>query len=156
MVRPASRRRATSMAMSVAMAVAVAAVAAARLAVAANDRGPDTSRPCGTLDLSHPATQHCFPFDGSHHFVCCVDIQAVDNEASPHGNMNPLGDVIKAASSNSSYSWCTCSEEICEEQLRGRVAWNQNGVGWRGFRADPRRVRAYYTGTGGGEGHSGL
>lgn len=88
--------------------------------------------------------------------VCCVDIQAVDNEASPHGNANPLGDVIRQASTNASYSWCTCSEEICIEQLRGRVAWNQNGAGWRGFRADPRRVRAYYTGTGGGEGHSGL
>lgn len=88
--------------------------------------------------------------------VCCVDIQAVDNEASPHGNVNPLGDVIRQASTNASYSWCTCSEEICIEQLRGRVAWNQNGAGWRGFRADPRRVRAYYTGTGGGEGHSGL
>lgn len=81
-----------------------------------------------------------------------MDIQAVDNDASPHGNVNPLGDVIRQASSNSSYSWCTCSEEICVDQLRGRVAWNQNGAGWRGFRADPRRVRAYYTGTGGGRG----
>lgn len=29
--------------------------------------------------------------------------------------------VIKAASNSSSYSWCTCSEEICEQQLGGRV-----------------------------------
>lgn len=41
--------------------------------------------------------------------------------------------VIKAASNSSSYSWCTCSEEICEQQLGGRVAWNQHGVGWKGF-----------------------
>jgi len=101
-----------------------------------------------------------FCHSGSHHFVCCVDISMPENPSSPHGNYNPLGQVriprirtfcqglffarlshgmalllqvIKAASNSSSYSWCTCSEEICEEQLGGRVAWNQHGVGWKGF-----------------------
>ena len=54
---------------------------------------------------------------GSHHFVCCVDISTPENSSSPHGNSNPLMDVIKAASKPSSYSWCTCSEEICTSQL---------------------------------------
>uniref|UniRef100_A0A7S0ZLD8 Uncharacterized protein n=1 Tax=Timspurckia oligopyrenoides TaxID=708627 RepID=A0A7S0ZLD8_9RHOD len=88
---------------------------------------------CGTLDLNHPFTQHCFPSDGSHHFVCCVDIQFPHNSNSPHGNYNPLGDVIMAASQKESYSWCTCSEEICEQQLHGRVQFNMNGIGWRGY-----------------------
>ena len=86
--------------------------------------GPIQDAQCGTLDLNSPLTQHCFPYDKSHHFVCCVDIKNVDNSKSPHGNKNPLGDVIKSASLPSSYSWCTCSEEICEQQLGGRVAWN--------------------------------
>jgi hypothetical protein len=89
--------------------------------------------PCGTLDLSSPLVQHCFPSDGSHHAVCCVDISNPENPHSPHGNYNPLGRVIKAASNSTSYSWCTCSEEICTEQLGGRVAWNQNGLGWKGY-----------------------
>ena len=29
---------------------------------------------CGTLNLTHPLTRHCFPADGSHHHVCCIDI----------------------------------------------------------------------------------
>ncbi|KAK9818442.1 hypothetical protein WJX74_000998 [Apatococcus lobatus] len=91
------------------------------------------SRACGTLDLTSKHTQHCFPEDGSHHFVCCVDINSPTSSQSPHGNSNPLNDVIKAASKPSSYSWCTCSEEICTQQLEGRVAWNQNGAGWKGF-----------------------
>lgn len=70
---------------------------------------------------------------GSHHFVCCVDIKMPENPHSPHGNFNPLERVIKTASNSSSYSWCTCSEEICTQQLGGRVAWNQNGVGWQGY-----------------------
>lgn len=96
------------------------------------------------------------PFPSLYPVVCCVDIASINNEASPHGNANPLGDVIRAASTNASFSWCTCSEEICEEQLGGRVAWNQNGMGWRGYRADPRRVRAFYTGVGGDERSGGL
>ena len=60
-----------------------------------------------------------------------------ENPHSPHGNYNPLADVIRSASNSSSYSWCTCSEEICEEQLGGRVEWNQLGIGWKGF--VPRR-----------------
>ena len=77
-----------------------------------------------------------------------------DNPHSPHGNHNPLERVIKQASNATSYSWCTCSEEvrllrrsrafyfscihtisaqICTEQLGGRVAWNQNGLGWKGY-----------------------
>lgn len=85
---------------------------------------------------------------GSHHFVCCVDIQMPENPHSPHGNYNPLADVIRSASNSSSYSWCTCSEEICEEQLGGRVEWNQLGMGWKGF--VPRRDggRAYNALTG--------
>lgn len=47
------------------------------------------------------------------------------------GNYNPLERVIKAASNDSNYSWCTCSEEICTEQLRGFVQWNMNGNGWK-------------------------
>ncbi len=94
---------------------------------------PSPPAPCGTLDLTSPLVQHCWPMDGSHHAVCCVDISTPDNPHSPHGNYNPLGKVIKAASNSTSYSWCTCSEEICTEQLGGRVAWNQNGLGWKGY-----------------------
>ncbi|KAK9867988.1 hypothetical protein WJX84_010855 [Apatococcus fuscideae] len=101
-------------------------------AVLAKSSSPPSS--CGTLDLTSDLTQHCFPQDGSHHFVCCVDITSPETSQSPHGNRNPLNDVIKAASKPSSYSWCTCSEEICTQQLGGRVAWNQNGAGWKGFR----------------------
>lgn len=97
---------------------------------------PSPPAPCGTLDLTSPLTQHCFPEDGSHHFVCCVDIQMpevilhlpgiayhwrtphmepllpLQNPHSPHGNYNPLARVITQASNASSYSWCTCSEEV--------------------------------------------
>ncbi|KAH7623686.1 hypothetical protein NADE_008509 [Nannochloris sp. 'desiccata'] len=94
---------------------------------------PSPPAPCGTLDLTSPLTQHCFPADGSHHFVCCVDIQMPDNSHSPHGNFNPLERVIKAASNSTSWSWCTCSEEICRDQLGGTVLWNQNGMGHSGY-----------------------
>ena len=94
---------------------------------------PAPPAPCGTLDLSSALTQHCFPADGSHHFVCCVDISTSEQTLSPHGNANPLFRAITAASNASSLSWCTCSEEICEEQLGGRVAWNMNGRGWKGY-----------------------
>ena len=36
-----------------------------------------------------------------------------------------LEEMIRAASSASSYSWCTCSKTVCEELLGGRVAWEQ-------------------------------
>lgn len=108
--------------------------------------GPSPPAPCGSLDLGSPLTQHCFPEDGSHHFVCCERITLLDNPDSPHGNQNPLGEVIRAASDPSNYSWCTCSEEICTQQLGGRVAWNQHGAGWTGFR--PSSQRAYNARTG--------
>eukprot|EP00275_Glaucocystis_incrassata_P001890 EC124241.1.p1 GENE.EC124241.1~~EC124241.1.p1 ORF type:complete len:138 (+),score=0.08 EC124241.1:231-644(+) len=109
-------------------------------------------RQCGTLDLNSPLTQHCFPHDGSHHFVCCVDITLPENPNSPHGNYNPLERVIKTASNSSSYSWCTCSEEICEQQLGGRVAWNMNGIGWKGFAPPPPNRRLHEAG-GSGSSH---
>ena len=52
------------------------------------------TEPCGTLDLTSHLTQHCFPHDKSHHFVCCVDIESPENADSPHGNQNPLFEVI--------------------------------------------------------------
>ncbi len=42
---------------------------------------------------------------GSHHFVCCDQIQMPENPHSPHGNYNPLERVIKAASNDTNYSW---------------------------------------------------
>lgn len=101
---------------------------------------PQPPRPCGSLDLSSPLTQHCFPADGSHHFVCCEGITSAMNDQSPHGNWNPLGDVIRQASDADNPSWCTCSEEICTEQLGGVVAWNMNGEGWKGFRPREQRI----------------
>lgn len=74
---------------------------------------PSPPEPCGTLDLTHPSTQHCFPADASHHFVCCTQIQTVGNPNSPHGNLNPLESAIRGASNSSNYSWCTCSQEVC-------------------------------------------
>jgi hypothetical protein len=94
---------------------------------------PEPPAPCGTLDLTSPLTQHCFPSDGSHHFVCCEHISMPENPNSPHGNFNPLERVIKAASNATNYSWCTCSEEICREQLGGQVAWNMHGIGHLGY-----------------------
>lgn len=32
-------------------------------------------QPCGTMNLSHPATKGCFPPDGSNFHICCVGIQ---------------------------------------------------------------------------------
>lgn len=49
---------------------------------------------------------------GSHHFVCCEGISTPNEEHSPHGNRNPLADVIAQASSAENPSWCTCSEEV--------------------------------------------
>mmetsp|Transcript_14955 Transcript_14955/g.40102 ORF Transcript_14955/g.40102 Transcript_14955/m.40102 type:complete len:116 (-) Transcript_14955:594-941(-) len=85
-------------------------------------------KPCGTLDLTSGRTQHCFPPDASHHSVCCVDIKTPDNNYTPSGNYNPLGSAIRAASRPSSYSWCTCSKEICTAQLGGRVAYINRAV----------------------------
>mmetsp|Transcript_28194 Transcript_28194/g.71896 ORF Transcript_28194/g.71896 Transcript_28194/m.71896 type:complete len:148 (-) Transcript_28194:1429-1872(-) len=91
-------------------------------------------RCCGTLrspGASHGSrmdeTDHCFPASASDHMVCCVDIKNVDNEVNEHdpsvAYRNPLSGPIRRNSHNSSYSWCTCSETICEKQLKGRVAW---------------------------------
>lgn len=44
--------------------------------------------------------------------MCCQHISLPANEQSPHGNRNPLGDVIARASSKDNPSWCTCSEEV--------------------------------------------
>ena len=109
---------------------------------------PAPPAPCGTLDLASALTQHCFPADGSHHFVCCVDISSPEETLSPHGNSNPLFRAITAASNSSSYSWCTCSEEIREEQLGGRVAWNMNGRGWKGYLPPPAAGRGGVGGSG--------
>ena len=73
---------------------------------------PSPPQACGTLDLTARQTQHCFPKDASHHFVCCEHITTADNSNSPHGNSNPLGKVIAAHSDASNPSWCTCSEEV--------------------------------------------
>lgn len=160
--------------------VLLVAMVAALVRHAAADPSPPA--PCGTLDLTSPLTQHCFPEDGedalqtvslrpfrgypllagspapppwaphailsnnaaqycpagSHHFVCCEQIALPDNPDSPHGNQNPLGRVIREASQPENYSWCTCSEEICTQQLGGRVAWNQHGSGWSGYRPSQR------------------
>mmetsp|Transcript_16557 Transcript_16557/g.28380 ORF Transcript_16557/g.28380 Transcript_16557/m.28380 type:complete len:139 (+) Transcript_16557:118-534(+) len=91
-------------------------------------------RCCGTLKnpgVSHGGrddeTDHCFPASASDHMVCCVDIKAVDNdfnmEDSTVSRYNPLSGPITRNSDSSSYSWCTCSESICTQQLKGRVAW---------------------------------
>ena len=50
--------------------------------------------------------------------------------------------MIREASRPGNYSWCTCSEEICTQQLGGRAAWNQHGAGWSGHR--PSREGAVF------------
>ncbi|KAG1679928.1 hypothetical protein FOA52_006992 [Chlamydomonas sp. UWO 241] len=88
---------------------------------------------CGTLSSPGASygrredeTDHCFPASASDHFVCCVDIKNVDNEANTDdahvAARNPLSGPIRRNSHESSYSWCTCSESICERQLNGRMA----------------------------------
>jgi len=78
--------------------------------------------PCGTLNLEHPSAKHCFPPGVQRHHVCCVDIRLSNNStASLH--LNLLEKRIKEASSPQSYSWCTCSVDICEGQLGGKVLW---------------------------------
>ena len=68
--------------------------------------GPIKVQPCGTLDLDSPLTQHCFPYDLAHHFVCCVDIKLP--EMSARGTYgNPVYYSIESASDSKSYSWCT-------------------------------------------------
>lgn len=62
--------------------------------------------PGNPTTVTDALTAHCFPEDGSHHFVCCENIQLTDNPHSPHGNLNPLGRVIRAASNSSNFSWC--------------------------------------------------
>ena len=92
------------------------------------------TRPCGTLRTPGVAygarrdeTDHCFPKDAADHYVCCVDITAVDNAVndadSTVARYNPLAGPIRRNSDASSYSWCVCSVKICTEQLNGTVAW---------------------------------
>uniref|UniRef100_A0A7S4PFF9 WW domain-containing protein n=1 Tax=Guillardia theta TaxID=55529 RepID=A0A7S4PFF9_GUITH len=90
-----------------------------------------TPTPCGTLNLSSPYTQHCFPPDGSSHHVCCVSIQlpaTLHAEPIKDAAFVKLEDMIRAASHPSSYSWCTCNQFICEELLGGRVQWDQHAL----------------------------
>ena len=51
-------------------------------------------------------------------------------------------DVITKASKPENLSWCTCSEEICENQLGGKVAWNMQGEGWKGYKPKKEGVIA--------------
>jgi len=92
------------------------------------------TRGCGTLrspgasyGSRRDETDHCFPKDAADHYVCCVDIQSVDNadnNADPTvARYNPLAGPIRRNSDASSYSWCVCSVKICTEQLNGTVAW---------------------------------
>jgi hypothetical protein len=92
------------------------------------------SRPCGTLRTPGASyggrgdeTSHCFPASASDHYVCCVDIQSVDNALNSDdasvARHNPLSGPIRRNSNASSYSWCVCSVSICTRQLNGTVAW---------------------------------
>eukprot|EP00961_Rhodomonas_salina_P147886 1990730-Rhodomonas_salina.1 len=93
---------------------------------------------CGTLNVDSAVASHCFPQDGSHHSVCCVDIELSDDPST----FNALERLISLASKPESYSWCTCSADICEKLggsispssypidvrvltvLTGKVAWD--------------------------------
>lgn len=83
---------------------------------------------CGTLRKSKE-TAHCFPSDASHHYICCTNIKNLSNPYNRSDKSvayyNPLENVIKRNSDKSNYSWCTCSEKICTEQLGGKVEWDQ-------------------------------
>ena len=72
-------------------------------------------------------TDHCFPASASDHFVCCVDVQNVNNlineKDSTVARLNPLRGPIMRNSDSSSYSWCVCSVSICVDQLNGTVSW---------------------------------
>lgn len=92
------------------------------------------TRACGTLrspgasyGSRRDETDHCFPSNAADHYVCCVDIQNVDNAdntADPAvARHNPLSGPIRRNSDASSYSWCVCSTSICTDQLNGTVAW---------------------------------
>jgi len=85
---------------------------------------------CGTLNLSHPLTRHCFPPDGSHHHVCCTNIP-LDDEIEDETlslSTQTLIKSIRAASHPSSYSWCACNEVVCSELLGGVVSWDQHSL----------------------------
>lgn len=73
-------------------------------------------RCCGTLKSPGVAhgrradeTDHCFPGDASDHYVCCVDIQNIENEYNEDDATvawhNPLSGPIRRNSNSSSYSW---------------------------------------------------
>jgi hypothetical protein len=53
---------------------ALAVVAFTLAAGSALLRPAVAQKTCGTLDLQSPLTAQCFPDDGTHHHVCCVDI----------------------------------------------------------------------------------
>ena len=88
------------------------------LSTTVNARRPDKKRQCGTMDLRSSLTKHCFPEDGLSHSVCCVDIRLPGSQRY----FTHLEHDIYLSSKSSSYSWCTCSVDICHE-LAGRVAW---------------------------------
>ena len=81
---------------------------------------------CGSLDLTNEVTGHCFPEDASHHYVCCTEIKDPENDNAPSGYYkNPLyTSIMEASKDHRNLSWCTCTELICTNQLKGRVAWN--------------------------------
>jgi len=106
-MRGGGRRRAAAR-----VIVAAPALAALVLAQAAAHKS------CGTLDLQSPLTTQCFPDDGTHHNVCCVDIDIPTDKS----DLTALERLIMMASKPQSFSWCTCSVGICSK-LGGRVEW---------------------------------
>jgi hypothetical protein len=86
---------------------------------------------CGTMDLNSKLTRHCFPATANRHMVCCADIQLPDpamysGSRLPHNTSsfhNILESRIRSVSRPESYSWCTCSIDVCENQLGGKVQW---------------------------------
>jgi hypothetical protein len=81
---------------------------------------------CGTLNLKHPDTSHCFPPDASKFTFCCEYIKLPEPGENPVLDSSDLASRIRAASDPSNLSWCTCSEYVCEELLGGKVTWDQN------------------------------
>eukprot|EP00960_Hanusia_phi_P015905 468914-Hanusia_phi.AAC.4 len=89
----------------------------ALMAAGAGARRPERKQ-CGTMNMQSSLVQHCFPEDGLSHTVCCVDIRLPGSKRY----FTNLEQDIYLSSKPSSYSWCTCTVDICH-QLAGRVAW---------------------------------
>ena len=45
-----------------------------------------------------------------------------------------IGRIDRGADQNEGLKGTLPVLQICESQLGGRVAWNMNGLGWKGFR----------------------